>query len=134
MWIVVNEIKPFMPVFGKPLHEALKTLETLGIQIEINGKTERCKGFLLCTTADLPARRLLLNIKQFNGAYSCQKCTLEGRTFKTGKGGSVRIFPYQGENVNEHKRDKLQTIQNAIQATEWVNPFKASKDHLFLWI
>lgn len=68
-----NEIKPFMPVFGKPLHEALKTLETLGIQIEINGRTERCKEFLLCTTADLPARRLLLNIKQFNGAYSCQK-------------------------------------------------------------
>lgn len=127
-----GEIKPFMPVFGKPLHEALKTLETLGIQIEINGKTERCKGFLLCTTADLPARSLLLNMNQFNGAYSCQKCTLEGRTFKTGKGGSVRIFPYQGENVNEHKRDKLQTIQNAIQATECGKPVQGIKGPSFL--
>lgn len=84
-----GEIKTF-PVFGKLLHEAQKTLKKLGIQIEVNGKTERCKGFLLCTTAGLPARSLLLNMNQFNGAYSCQKCTLEGRSFKTGKGGFVR--------------------------------------------
>lgn len=86
----------------------------------------------MCTTADLPARSLLLNMNQFNGAYSCQKCTLEGRTFKTGKGGSVRIFPYQGENVNEHKRDKLQTIQNAIQATECGKPVQGIKGPSFL--
>lgn len=27
-----GEIKPFMPVFGKPLHEALKTLETFKLK------------------------------------------------------------------------------------------------------
>lgn len=127
-----GEMKPFMPLFGKPLHETLKTLETSGIQIEINGRTEKCKGFLLCTTADLPARSLLLNMNQFNGAYSCQKCKLEGQTYRTGKGGSVRIFPYNGENITEHERDKLQSIQNAIRATESGEPVQGIKGPSFL--
>lgn len=66
--------KPSMGTFLKPFRKTMKQ-------------------FLLCGTADLPARSLLCNYIQYNGAYACWKCEQVGRTETSGK-GHARIFPF----------------------------------------
>ena len=41
-------------------------------------KIVRC--ILLMSAVDLPARALLLNMKQYNGSYGCSFCYNEGKT------------------------------------------------------
>jgi len=74
--------------------KSLKHLENNGMNYEIGNVKYNTKGFLICGTADLPAKSLVLNCNQFNGEFSCMRCLHPGQTFKTQKGGSVRIFPY----------------------------------------
>ena len=57
-----------MNLFSKPFMDSLIKLETEGIEIEINKQKHTSKGFLLCGTADLPAKSLVMNCTQFNGA------------------------------------------------------------------
>jgi hypothetical protein len=73
---------------------------------------------------DLPAKRLVLNCNQFNGEFSCTRCLHPGQTFKTRKGRSVRIFPYDALKPQFEART---FEQNAISATE---NKKTLKDHL----
>ena len=46
------------------------------------------------------------------------RCLHPGQTFKTQKGGSVRIFPYDASKPQFEARAFEQNVQNAISATE----------------
>ena len=76
-----------------------------------------CKAVLLCGTADLPARRLLCNHVQYNGAFSCWKCEHEGES-ATVKRGHARIFLFQNENPKGQKRAMKNVRQQAREAAE----------------
>ncbi|KAH3841159.1 uncharacterized protein LOC127880246 [Dreissena polymorpha] len=91
--------KPFMGTFFRPIHSNLKKLEDEGLNITVCGNDILCKAFLICSTADLPAKSTLLNMNQFNGAFSCLQCCNKGETFKTPGGGSVHVFPYEKEKL-----------------------------------
>lgn len=45
-----------MRTFGRPLLSSLKNLEENGIMVTVNEKEVLCKAFLICSTADLPAK------------------------------------------------------------------------------
>lgn len=62
-----GEVKPEINIFCSPLLNSLKSLEQEGLEINTDGKLTNVKGFLICGTADLPARGTVLNMTQFNG-------------------------------------------------------------------
>lgn len=86
--------KPAMNTFLKPM---LKSMEKLHEGVDCFSRDRgnfKCKGYLLAATADhVPARCLLCNSIQYNGAYSCWKCLQSGQTAKVGR-GHARVFPY----------------------------------------
>ena len=109
--------KPLMGTFLKPLLNAMKEFES-GILCKSPERGEfKCKAYILCGTADLPARSLLCNMVQYNGSFSCIKCEQKGITAKVGK-GHAHIFPYQEENPKEPKRTKESILQNAKDAIQ----------------
>ncbi|XP_053390624.1 uncharacterized protein LOC128553487 [Mercenaria mercenaria] len=118
-----GDLKPSINLFCKPLQDSLKKLETDGLDVKFEGRTENVKCFLLCGTADLPARSTALNMIQFNGKYSCSRCLQEGETFKTSARGHTHIFPYLKDNPVGPPRSHIDTIQHAVEATEGPNEF-----------
>lgn len=56
------------------------------------GQQKVIKATLLLSSADLPAKSLMANMKQFNGEKGCSVCEDEGKT--VGVGGLHRIWPY----------------------------------------
>ena len=128
-----GENKPFMASFTRPLLKSLKVLEENGVNVNVKGQNVNCKGFLICGTADLPAKSLALNMVQFNGSYSCFKCTDKGETFKTQKGGSVHIFPLKTPQESyDSQRNDQQVIQDARAAITERKPVNGIKGPSFL--
>lgn len=91
MWF--GESKPLMSIFGRPLLSSLKNLEENGIMVTVNEKEVLCKAFLICSTADLPAKCHLMNVNKFNSAVSCSMCLQNCTTHRSCKGGYVHIYP-----------------------------------------
>ena len=116
-----GEIKPVMTLYSKPLMTSLQALETEGIEIEINNERHISKEFLLCGTADLLAKSLVMNCNQFNGAFSCLKCLDPGKTFKTDKGGYVHIFPFDVSKPVFELRKQEECLKDAYQSTHTKN-------------
>ena len=67
---------------------------------------------------DLPAKAILLNFIQFNGAYGCAYCEQSGESFRTEGGGTVRVFPYIVESPKGEQRTVEACVQHAKQAIE----------------
>ncbi|VDI64263.1 Hypothetical predicted protein [Mytilus galloprovincialis] len=111
-----GEVKPFMNLFTKPFTKSLKQLETICIDYEVDGTSYLTKGYLICGTADLPAKSIVLNCNQFNGKYSCMRCMHPGETFKTNKGGCVHTFPYDASKPQFDKRTFQSCIEHAFTA------------------
>lgn len=87
--------KPFMGTYLYPFYNSFKKLSE-GIQCcSPDRGTVTSRSILLCGTADLPARSLICNGVQFNGAFSCWKCQQRGETAKVGK-GHTRFPIYSG--------------------------------------
>lgn len=70
----------------------------------------RC--ILLTTAVDLPARALLLNMKQFNGKHGCCFCEAEGTT--RNDDWLHRYWPPATATLRTH----ASIMQNAISATQ----------------
>ncbi len=49
-----------------------------GIQVDVPSGKIKERGTLLISSADLPAKAPLVNMKQYNGAYGCNFCEDEG--------------------------------------------------------
>lgn len=118
--------KPSMATFLKPFVDSMKILAN-GIKCFALCRGEfLCKAFVLCGTADLPARSLLCNSNQFNGAYSCWKCLQEGKTAKVGK-GHTRVFPFVPESPQGPPRTSKSMIEDskrAVQEKKTINGIK----------
>ena len=71
---------------------------------------------VLCGTCDLPAKALVQNFNQFNGAYGCGFCLQSGKSFLTEKGGNVRVFPFCPNSPDGPPRTKLSSIKDAEEA------------------
>jgi hypothetical protein len=108
--------KPCMNMLLKPLHRSLCVLKE-GIKVHVNQKEEYCHGYLICLSADLPAKSLALNMVQFNGQSSCIKCLQPGCNFRTVTKGNVHIFPYQDENPDGPPRTSDSVKVDAHKAT-----------------
>lgn len=113
-----GESKPFMPGFTKPLVNTLKDIEENGIEFSYKGEICSSKSFLLCGTADLPAKSLIMNCNQFNGQYSCLRCLHSGTTTRTVKGGTIRTFPYDSSEPEPLKRTSQGCINDAVEAIQ----------------
>lgn len=109
--------KPSMGTFLKPFLKSLQKMNE-GIKcISPERGQFLCRGLLLCGTADLPARSLLCNHVQYNGAFSCWKCEQEGETASVGR-GHARIFPFQSEEPKGPVRTKENVLENARTAVQ----------------
>ncbi|XP_062566984.1 uncharacterized protein LOC134229281 isoform X2 [Saccostrea cucullata] len=109
--------KPSMGTFLKPFLKSLQKMKE-GIKCTSPERGQfLCRGLLLCGTADLPARSLLCNHVQYNGAFSCWKCEQEGETASVGR-GHARIFPFQSEEPKGPIRTKKNVLENARIAVE----------------
>ncbi|KAK3925108.1 D-alanine--D-alanine ligase [Frankliniella fusca] len=85
--------KPPGNLIMNSMHPELKVL-SLGVNYDIHGTdSKKIKFFVVNGTADLPAKAMMLNMKESNGAESCQKCEQPGEPRVNFSG--VRIFPYQ---------------------------------------
>ena len=78
-----GKTKPLINLFCGPLLETLVKLETEGVLVSLEQQKVFVEAFLICGTADLPAKRTALNMNQFNGEYSCSRCLQKGRTEKS---------------------------------------------------
>ena len=127
MWF--GEKKPAMWTFLKPFHQSLSNMEQ-GVTFSVYGVGNiTCQGVLLGGTCDLPARCLVCNAIQYNGASSCWKCLQEGITVKTGvRGGYVRVFPYQTEDPKGPLRTRTDTEKHAREAL--TNLLSNKKDYI----
>lgn len=104
--------KPSMGTFLKPFLSSMMDMSE-GIECFSPEKnTFTCKGYLLCGTADLPARCLLCNNVQFNGAFSCWKCKQKGESAKVGKGHTM-VFPYNLQSPKGPERTLLSALEDA---------------------
>lgn len=127
-----SDTKPFMSMFSKPLHKSLKNLESQGIHMQVDDNEVICKCHLICITADLPAKSLLMNMNQFNGAYCCCYCLEKGNTFRTKKGGSVHIFPFNSDSPFGKSREHHNSINDAKEAVRTQSTINGIKGPSFL--
>ena len=118
--------KPAMNTFLKPM---IKSIETLHEGIECvspeRGKFT-CKGYLLAATADLPARSLLCNSIQYNGAFGCWKCLQSGQTASVGR-GHTRVFPFIANSPKGPVRTPEKVHSDAMQAVGQRSPVNGVK-------
>ena len=70
--------KPNSEILFTKMVEELNNLKTTGLEILINQNTHFVYIDAYGITADLPAKALVLNMKQFNGFYGCCKCDQKG--------------------------------------------------------
>lgn len=93
--------KPDMSVFLKPMASSLKKLyhdglitrilcckcyhfnfHGIGVLVQLPGKGPvKCCSMLLCSTCDMPARALVMNMVQYNGFHGCSHCLQRGKYY-----------------------------------------------------
>lgn len=120
--------KPSVLSFTEPFLKSLKPLETDGVIIQSpDGTVSKTCVFVICGTADLPARSLMCNTVQYNGKYGCCKCLQPGETFKTSHRGHVHVFPFDVENPEGPPRTHegiLQDANTALNENKVINGIK----------
>ena len=90
---------------------------TLGIEITTPSGRKQLQALLLTCLVDLPARALVLNMKQYNGKRGCSMCEDEGQT--SGRSHFHRFWPYTD---NPTLRSQGSMVRNAKEATGTCNP------------
>ncbi len=73
----------------------------------------KVKLHVICASCDLPARALVQNFIQFNGAYGCSFCEQPGKSYHTDRGGTVHVFPYNLTSPNGPRRTNRSCIEHA---------------------
>ena len=93
---------------------------TVGVTVDVPGVADPfvMTAHVICCTCDLPAKALVQNILQFNGAYGCGFCEQPGKNLRTANGGNVRIFPYQHESPKGELRTAAACVNYAEEAVE----------------
>ena len=65
-------------------------------------------------TVDLPAKAMILNVKQFNGKHGCTNCEYEGIPRPSAK--MIRDWPYREDCMKERTHSSM--IQYARQSVK----------------
>lgn len=113
-----GETKPSIQTFCQPLYKELKMLECQGINLDLCGKCQVVKAFLISLTADLPAKSTIMNMVPFNASYSCVKCLQKGHNFRTQNRGNVHSFTYQTVDPCGPERTKEGILKDSLEASE----------------
>ena len=71
------------------------------------------RATLLLSSADLPGKSLMTNMKQFNGEKGCSVCEDEGKTI--GIGGLHRVWPYTTDMVLRTHKSVVESVRKVIQ-------------------
>lgn len=88
----------------------------LGITVSTPRGVQNARAILLVASVDLPARAILMNMKQFNGEYGCLYCENPGTT-TPGK-HLHRYWPRTASSIRNH--DSL--LENAVDAVQNKKP------------
>ncbi|PIK52346.1 hypothetical protein BSL78_10775 [Apostichopus japonicus] len=108
--------KPAMATFLKPFHKSLMQLkEGVSFKVPAQKQPITVKAMVLCGTCDLPARCVILNMTQFNGAHGCTHCLQKGVSASTGR-GSTWTYPFKMNNPSGPKRTHEGMVNDAFQA------------------
>ena len=130
--------KPNMQLFLQPIVKVLSNLEINRTLVKVHGMTKpmTCKVIVLAGTCDLPAKSLILNIKQFNGFYGCPRCLHPGETFKLGPRSHTHVYPFQEhdpygpprthEGMREDMKKTVETDKsvNGVLGPSWLGSLK----------
>ena len=110
--------KPNMLTFLKPFAESISSLKTNGVEVYLPDTSRNFvyRAMLLCGTCDLPAKAVVLNMKQYNGEYGCSHCLQTGKRLKLDTGGTVHVYPYIPSNPTGPKRTEEETKMHTREA------------------
>ncbi|PIK38012.1 hypothetical protein BSL78_25146 [Apostichopus japonicus] len=126
--------KPAVGTFLKPFLASIKELQD-GVEVYAQDKKEIIivKAVVLCGTCDLPARAVMLNMVQFNGAFGCSHCLQKGCSTSTGK-GSVWTYPFCMTNPLGPKRSHEKMLSDAmkVHTMQMKKPINGIKGPTFL--
>lgn len=78
-----------------------------------NGQERVIRATLLLSSADLPGKSLMTNMKQFNGEKGCSVCEDEGKT--VGVGGLHRVWPYTTDMVLRTHKSVVDSVRKVIE-------------------
>lgn len=67
----------------------------------------------MLSSADLPGKALMANMKQYNGEQGCSVCEDKGKT--VGTGGLHRIWPYTTNMVLRTHKAVVESVRKVIQ-------------------
>ncbi len=105
-----------MQMFLKPIRNTRAKFESSGVTVCINIKgiikQITTRVFLLAGTADLPAKCAVLNFRQYNGFYGCDKCLQPGSTLSLGPRSHTYIYPFVSGNPSGPLRSHQLTIDD----------------------
>ena len=75
-------------------------LSSLGVPVDTPAGTMVSRAILLACSVDLPARAMICNMKQWNGAHGCLYCEEAGTTI--GADHLHRYWPYKPTTPRSH--------------------------------
>ncbi|KAL7291730.1 hypothetical protein TKK_0014517 [Trichogramma kaykai] len=99
MWF--GEVKPIPNLFLTPMVDEFEKFYQ-GVMINDN----MVRAIIMSGTADSPARKLFLNVNQFNGKFGCFKCKLKGE-----KINKRWVYPYTKLDFRSDSETKLHAEQ-----------------------
>lgn len=89
--------KPPPDIYMNSFREDLQNLYK-GVDFQLPTESIKIRGLVMCGTCDLQAKALFLNMKQYNGYYGCQHCTINGA-----RENNVQYYPYDKEIIEQAK-------------------------------
>ncbi|XP_048246521.1 uncharacterized protein LOC125377412 [Haliotis rufescens] len=120
--------KPNMQTYLASLMQTLDRFQK-GIEIDTFLGKKFVKGLLLAVCVDLPARAMVLNMKQFNGKYGCNVCHAEGETQPNCP--LHRYYPV-GESSQRTHKSMVNDVRTAVQSGQAVRGMKGGSALLAL--
>ena len=94
----------------------------MSVQFIDRNEPVNIKPFVICFTADLPAKAAVLNMMQFNGFYGCSFCEQPGETVHSSLRGHVHAFPIIPEDPNGPRREHDKAVLQAELALQVNKP------------
>lgn len=86
---------------------------TIGFQVVTSAGSVMVKAAIVAMSCDLPARAIVLNMKQFNGQHGCHLCEDEGATSVRNK-----LFRWWPCTSSSTLRSKESLVSNSVYATK----------------
>lgn len=98
--------------YNTALKHKVPILPILGVEVCTPTGKVIVKACIITFSCDLPARAVVLNMRQFNGQHGCHLCEDKGSTAENNK--LFRWWPYESASI---LRTKETLTENSIHAT-----------------